>query len=333
MQPGSLGGLIRPRGTPEPGAKRPGRPEVVPAEVRLKLRNCYVEHYKQWGPRTLASWAKREGLGDYSPGTIARVIADLQEPSPPREQPQRYEITAPNVMWSEDGAGFCERGRKHELLILQDERSRFKVNTRLVSGPAHASDVYSYLVEAFERHGAPLILKHDGGKIFHEAGVEELLREYGVIELTSPPHYPPYNGKMERSVRDIKGYERAMRLKNAPMTLIGRIRAAIHDLNEERPRPVLGGRTAREVFENRVPLPDRERLREEIERRERELASEACSRREQDDARRRAVAEVLLEHGLMAEIPARSAGASRTGSETGLAGMSKNGCLDVHACL
>ena len=298
--------MIRPKAMPEPNKKR-GRPEVVPAEVRLKLRNCYVGHYKQWGPRTLASWARREGLGDYSPATIARVIGDLQEQAAPGEEPQRYEITAPNVMWSEDGAGFREHGRKHELLILQDERSRYKVNTRLVSGPACASDVHAYLREAFERHGAPLILKHDGGKIFSEAGVRDLLREHGVIELTSPPHYPPYNGKMERSVRDIRSYERAMRLKNAPLTLVGRIAAAIHDLNEERPRPVLGGRTAREVFASRGrALPDRLHLQQEIERREQQLVRASCSRREKDDARRRAVAEVLLEHGLMAEIPGRA---------------------------
>ena len=33
----------------------------------------------------------------------------------------------------------------------------------------------------------------------------------GVTELTGPRHYPQYNGKKERSMRDIKSYERAMR--------------------------------------------------------------------------------------------------------------------------
>jgi transposase InsO family protein len=293
-------GLIRQEA--EPSGQKLGRPSIIPAEVRLKLRNCYIAHYKQWGPRPLACWAKREGLGDYSPSTIALVIADLKEKRPPRDKPQRYEITAPNVMWSEDGAGFKERGRKHELLILQVECSRFKVNTSLVSGPAQAPDVYAYLREAFERHGAPLILKHDGGKIFLEEKVQDLLREYGVIDLTSPPYYPPYNGKMERSVRDIKSYVRAMKQKHSPLTLPGRIAAAIHDLNEERPRPVLGGKTAHEAFAERtLPLPDRRKFQQEIERRERWLASTSCSRKEQDDAHRRAVAEVLLEQGFMVD--------------------------------
>jgi len=300
-------GLIRQEA--EPSGHKLGRPSIIPAEVRLKLRNCYLEHYKQWGPRTLASWAKREGLGDYSPSTIAPVIADLKEKRPPQDKPQRYEITAPNVMWSEDGAGFKERGRKHELLILQDERSRFKVNTSLVSGPAHAPDVYTYLREAFEQHGAPLILKHDGGKIFLEEKVQDLLREYGVIDLTSPPYYPPYNGKMERSVRDIKSYAGAMKRRHSPLALSGRISAAIHDLNEERPRPMLGGKTAREVFADRaLPLPNRRKFQQEIERRERWLASASCSRKEQNDAHRRAIAEVLLEHGLMVDTRGRPNG-------------------------
>jgi len=280
-----------------------GRPVAVPAEVRLKIRNCYVEHYKQWGPRVLANWARREGLGDYSPGTISNIIEDLKESKPPKEKPQRYEITAPNVIWSEDGAGFRESGRKKELLILQDECSRFKINTRLVDGPARSEDVCDYLREAFDKYGAPLILKHDGGSIFHEEDVSKLLDEYGVISLKSPPRYPPFNGKMERSVRDIKSYEKAMRKHELTSSLKDRIAAAIHDLNEERPRPVLGGKTAREVFkgDNQV-LPDRLRFCKEISLYDQLLESDACSRKQKDDARRRAVILVLLRQGLMKEI-------------------------------
>ena len=111
------------------------------AEVKEKIRACYVEHYRQWGPRVLAAWAIRQGLGRYHPDTIARVIEDLKDPPEEKPKPRRYEITLPGVMWSEDGAGFRERGRKKELLVLQDECSRFKTNWRLASGPAKAADV------------------------------------------------------------------------------------------------------------------------------------------------------------------------------------------------
>lgn len=206
-------------------------------------------------------------------------------------------------MWSEDGAGFREYGRKMELLILQDECSRYKVNKRLVKGPANSDDVYDYLREAFDKHGAPLVLKHDGDSIFHEEKVHNLLEEYGVINLKSPPRYPPFNGKMERTIRDIKSFERAMKRFNSNTTLQGRIEAAIHDLNEERPRPVMGGKTAKEVFEgNKRRLPDRRRFCKQVMKVEQVMLSESCTRKQKDDARRKAVELVLLRQGLMKEI-------------------------------
>jgi len=283
--------------------RKPGRPFAVSAEVRLKIRSCYIAHYKQWGPRTLANWCKREGLGDYSPTTISKIIDDIRDCKPAKDKPRRYEITAPGVMWSEDGAGFRDYGRKKELLILQDECSRYKVNKRLVDGPAKSDDVCDYLREAFDTHGAPLVLKHDGDSIFHEERVTKLLDEYGVINLKSPARYPPFNGKMERSIRDIKSYERAMKRFKPNSTLQGRIEAAIHDLNEERPRSVLGGKTAMEIFEGKLRAPpDRQRFYNEVVAVEQIMLSESCTRKQKEDARRKAVELVLLRQGLMKEI-------------------------------
>jgi transposase InsO family protein len=282
--------------------KRLGRPEVIPAEARSKIRECYSRHYGQWGPRVLALWAKRQGIGVFSPGAIARVIADLREQPEQKPEPRQYELVAPFVMWSEDGAGFTEHKRKKELLVLQDEYSRYKLNHRLVPGPAQSGEVCDYLKQAFDQYGAPLVLKHDGGGIFHEKQVTDLLQQYGVVSLISPPRYPPYNGRKERSIRDIKSYERAMRRHESDSALAGRIDAAIHDLNEERPRPVLGGRVARELFDNdRMPLPDRRRFVSEVNATERMLKQHARSRKEQRSARRKAIEEVLSANGLLVD--------------------------------
>ena len=280
-----------------------GRPQVMSAEVKEKIRACYVEHYRQWGPRVLAAWALRQGLGRYHPDTIARAIEDLKDPPEEKPRPRRYEITVPGVMWSEDGAGFRERGRKKELLVLQDECSRFKTNWRLASGPAKASDVVDYLQEAFKKYGAPLVLKHDGDTIFHEREAAELLDRYEVVSLTSPSRYPPFNGKKERSIRDIKSYERAVRRHTTGTTLWDRLVEAITDLNEDRPRPVLRGRTAREVFTgDSSMLPDRGVFRKEVKGAEENMLGQACSRRGQAAARRKAVEAVLLRYGLFKEM-------------------------------
>jgi transposase InsO family protein len=273
------------------------------AAVKWKIRVCYVKHYGQWGPAVLAAWAKREGLGHYHPSTIASVIEDLKEETEEKASSRRYEITSPGVMWSEDGTGFKDYGRKKELLVLQDECSRFKANWRLARGPAKASDVLHYLYEAFKRYGPPLVLKHDGDSIFHEREVKDLLESYEVVSLTSPPRYPPFNGKKERSIRDIRSYERAIRRHARGTTLKERLAEAIHDLNEERPRPVLHGLTAREVFEgDRRELPQRRVFRKEVKEVEESLLGAACSRREQAAARRKAVELVLLRYGLFKEM-------------------------------
>ena len=288
------------------GAREParrGRPEAMGTEVKRKIRGCFLEHYRQWGSSVLACWAQREGLGRYSPDTIARVIEDLKEPEEEKPRARRYEITAPAVMWSEDGTGFRERGNKKELLVLQDECARFKTNWRLARGPAEASDVVAYLQEAFQRYGPPLVLKRDNGAVFHEHEVKDLLDRYDVVSLTSPPRYPPFNGKKERSMRNIKSYERAKRRYTRGTTLRERVAEAIQDLNEKRPRPVLGGRTAREVFEQpHTKLPDRSVFRKEVREAENELLARACSRRAQAAARRKAVEAVLLRYGLFKEI-------------------------------
>jgi transposase InsO family protein len=281
---------------------RCGRPAVIPPAARQRIRECYVVHYGEWGPRVLAAWCRREGLGQWSASTIAAVIADLRPRRSQKRQTIGYEVKRSDVMWSEDGTGFRERGRKKELLVIQDEHARLKLGHRLVDGPANEDAVYDYLTVAFATHGAPLVLKHDGGSIFHGERIQRLLTDHQVTDLTSPPGYPPYNGKQERSMRDIKSYERAMRRHGVGGSLTDRLDAAIDDLNDQRPRPVLRGRTAREVHEaDQIALPDRSEFIGHVNRMEKRLSDAARSRNERESARRRAVEQVLLGYGLMEE--------------------------------
>jgi len=218
--------------------------------------------------------------------TQPRAVAEIVNPSP--------------LFWSEDGAVFRDRRRKRELLVVQDECARFKVNWHLAESSAKAVEVEAYLRGAFEKYGAPLILKHDGGAIFHDPAVARLLDEYQVVELTSPRAYPPFNGKKERSMRDIKSYERAVRKNTFDYSLSKRIEMTMQDLNEDRPRPVLGGRTAREAFEQKsISLPKRWRFKMEVENLQAVLIAKAGSRKEVESARRRAVIAVLSNYKLI----------------------------------
>jgi len=299
ISPGSLARWQQRRELRSSCAQR-GRPHVINDEARRRIRECYSSHYCQWGPRVLAAWCRGEKLGNWSAGTISRVIDDLrveEEATPP---PARFEITASNVMWSEDGTGFRQGGRKQELIVVQDEHSRLKLNWDLAPGPATAKEVYKYLEQAFNEYGAPLVLKHDGDGIFHTPEIARLLEKYGVLDLTSPAYHPGYNGKQERSMRDIKSYERAMRKHGVGWSLKDRIRATMKDLNEDRPRPVLGGRTATTAYrEGMTPVVDRKTFRETVELKEEMLLSDAATRNDRRKARRVAVEQALLCYGLM----------------------------------
>ncbi len=280
-----------------------GRPQAVPPAARERIRGCYEAHFGQWGPRVMREWCLREGLGDWCAATIDQVIADLKTSDTKPKAKRRYEVTRSDVMWSEDGAGFRRRRRKRELVVAHDEHARYKVGHRLVPGPAQEHDVVTYLEAAFEKYGAPLVMKHDGGKIFHGDQMQALLDKWQVLDLTGPAYWPPYNGKKERSIRDIKSYERAMRRRGVGRTLGERLDATIKDLNEDRPRPMLGGRTAREAYEaGKGPLPDRAELRKEVEREQIRLTSLATCRRQVRGARRRAIEVVLSRHGLLREL-------------------------------
>ena len=96
---------------------------------------------------------------------------------------------------------------------------------------------------------------------------------------------------------------RAVRRHTRGTRLGERLAKAIHDLNDERPRPVLGGRTAREVFAgDSSMIPDRETFTKEVRDLEKTLLGEACSRKGQAAARRKAVEAVLLCYGLFKEM-------------------------------
>jgi len=277
-----------------------GRPSVVDESTRGKVRQCYIEHHRQWGPQVLVEWCRQEGLGNWSATTLAGVIEDLREPKEAPPVPVRYEVLVSNAVWSEDGTGFQQEGRKQELLVVQDEHSRRKLKWELVPGPATSGNVLHYLRWAFEKHGAPLVLKHDGDGIFHTPEVRALLEEYQVLDLTSPAGHPGYNGKQERSMRDIKSYERAMRKDGDKGSLGSRIRATMKDLNDDRPRPVLGGRTSRASYNAGLgQLPDRRLFRASVESKEQELLALATSRREANKAHRKAIEQTLWSYGLM----------------------------------
>ncbi len=101
-------------------------------------------------------------------------------------------------------------------------------------------------------------------------------------------------------MRDIKSYERAMRKHGDKGSLAGRISATMKDLNDDRPRPMLGGQTARNAYTAGLnQLPDRQLFRASVVSKEQELLASATPRSEARKAHRKAIEQTLWSYGLM----------------------------------
>lgn len=95
-------------------------------------------------------------------------------------------------------------GKYKKVLVVRD----LGAGKILESLPAErqSAELARELIEhLFKNHGAPLVLKGDGGKdLLVSAEVKKLLEEYGVTGLLSPPYYPRYNGAIEAGIGSLK---------------------------------------------------------------------------------------------------------------------------------
>ena len=112
-----------------------------------------------------------------------------------------------------------------------------------------------HLEQLFVQHGPPLVLKRDNGSNLNQYTVDALLARYLVVPLNSPPHYPPYNGGMERAVRELKTPLVEQLRANGPIPAAqvqGWAEGLAHELNH-RPRRCLKGHVACRVFQDARP--------------------------------------------------------------------------------
>ena len=88
------------------------------------------------------------------------------------------------------------------------------------------------LDELFTQFGPPLVLKRDNGSNLNSAAVNAVLSRWLVIPLNSPPHYPPYNGGIERSQRELKDTLRPCLLASREAaSRPSQVALAVHELN------------------------------------------------------------------------------------------------------
>ena len=67
-----------------------------------------------------------------------------------------------------------------------------------------SATIQDVLRNLFEEHGAPLVIKSDNGPAFRAEASKEMLSDWGVFPLFSPPYCASYNGVCERANQTMK---------------------------------------------------------------------------------------------------------------------------------
>jgi hypothetical protein len=117
-----------------------------------------------------------------------------------------------SLCWEEAGRVWCcdwtepetpVDGLYGQIMVVRDLGSGFNLKSLPVAGKS-AAMARKVLEDLFIAHGAPLVLKTDGGSEFLAQELRNLLKSYGVVHLMSPGYYPPYNGAIEAGIGWLK---------------------------------------------------------------------------------------------------------------------------------
>ena len=158
---------------------------------------------------------------------------------------KRIHWLRPGTAWSIDATHY----QGSQLVPLHDLASRYRF-APLVCSREDGRQIAAFLDHAFRQNGAPLLLKRDNGSPFNCEQVNAVLAQHGVLPLNSPPHYPRYNGAMEKSLGDFKRRLSSRLITPAEDRLLAAaVEATTHELNHQ-PRRCLQGKTACEIYHN-----------------------------------------------------------------------------------
>ena len=168
----------------------------------------------------------------------------------------------PGLAWSCDATEFGDHGAL--IIPFQDLASRYRLRP-LVIDQLDGWQIATHLETLFRQHGPPLFLKRDNGSPFNHHAVDEVLARFGVLPLNNPPHFPRYNGSMEKGIRDLKSalMKRRPLASPVPHDFVLAVEVTAHELNHQ-PRRCLKGRTACAVYHGDERLRWTKRQRQTI---------------------------------------------------------------------
>jgi transposase InsO family protein len=225
-----------------PPIRRPGPPKhAMPDQLLLDEVIATLPHGKQRTKGTGALYDAWRGF--ISRDLLNQRVAEHRR-SLNREQRDQFQLLAwqyPGTVWAMDEAEM--EGIRWLLVVDLASRYRFDL---LLADALPSTRIVGHLEMLFRQHTPPLTLKRDNGSNLASAEVDQLLGDWGIHDLTSPPYYPRYNGAVEYAQREIKLVAKILHETHG-MPLAEALPLAPQVINAK-PRPCLHGATATEVF-------------------------------------------------------------------------------------
>ncbi len=283
------------------------RPPELSVEEEKKLAQEIVR-LRHGRVRTAGTGALcRQWRGRISRREVQRRTKDHRRELQQRKRREmtRIRYLLPGAIWALDDMGTCREGKIHHV---RDAGSRYDL-TLLPAVSLPGKEVARNLTELIELYGPPLVAKRDNGSNLNHGEVDEVLERHLVIPLNSPPHYPRYNGQIERGQREVREELDAFPTEVPIVSPEGKERLAlVREALAHRQRPCLGGRMAEEVFQSgrgRMSWYNQDRRKaalEQIERMSAEIIAREGIRTKRTAATawRRAVETWLLQEGIIA---------------------------------
>lgn len=189
-----------------------GASQLGAAEVEAILR--YKQKHPSMGPAQIRAQLKRFHGWRTAVRAIARVLTEHgykleHRGSRPEgdEVPHRFEAPHRNALWQLDFADLFIGSERRQLLIIEDDFSRFIVGHRLVEHPTSEVAV-EVLAEAIRRHGKPEAVYTDRGGAFLAWGEASSFGTFLERELidhhVGHSYHPQGRGKVEAVIHSVR---------------------------------------------------------------------------------------------------------------------------------
>ena len=175
---------------------------IIPATLRRKMLNkIHQSHMGREGCLRRA----REAI--YWPGMNSDVVqlvdrCQVCQSLPDKQQKETLNPhDVPEGPWIKVGVDLMEFDGKHYLVTVDYFSNFWEVD--YLTSPKSES-VIMKLKAQFSRHGIPLVVMSDNGPQFDCNDFKRFATKWEFTHVTSSPHYPQSNGKVEGAVKTVK---------------------------------------------------------------------------------------------------------------------------------